>query len=259
MKTKTGYIILLILFAQLNALAQVSFYKKTENSRYLLYAISSSYAPVMLNVSLDSLNLEVGKLIPSKGDTLLMLDLDQGFWTEETDISPWVSAVVNLGDPDARADNFQYQLPFANGSSFECIQGFNGKFSHRSEASKYAVDFKMPVGTPIHAARGGVIIFTKEDSNVGGNNRDKYINQANKIMILHEDGTIGNYVHLVQNGVVVEEGDQVETGQLIGYSGNTGFTTTPHLHFVVRVFKDATRIRFKDINGSPRKGRNYSH
>jgi murein DD-endopeptidase MepM/ murein hydrolase activator NlpD len=56
---------------------------------------------------------------------------------------------------------------------------------------------------------------------------------ANFIVILHADGTTGEYYHLARDGVAVAEGETVNRGQLIGYSGNTGRSTMPHLHFGV--------------------------
>lgn len=128
---------------------------------------------------------------------------------------------------------YNYNLPFAKGKRYKIMQGHFGKFSHTSRQSKYAIDFKMNVGQPIHAMRDGVVINLKEDSNEGGRSREKYIDKANFVLIYHQDGTISQYVHLKHNGVLVEKYDSIKKGQLIGYSGNTGFSTAPHLHFAI--------------------------
>jgi murein DD-endopeptidase MepM/ murein hydrolase activator NlpD len=94
----------------------------------------------------------------------------------------------------------------------------------------------MPEGTAIHAARSGIVVEIKENSNVGGNDR-KYLSDANYISIYHSDGTFGNYVHIKYNGVLVKLGQIIKEGQIIGLSGNTGFTSGPHLHFSVDVPK----------------------
>ena len=52
--------------------------------------------------------------------------------------------------------------------------------------------------------------------------------------ILHDDGTMGVYLHLMKGSVAVREGQRVETGTRIARSGNTGNSTGPHLHFVVQ-------------------------
>ncbi len=143
---------------------------------------------------------------------------------------------ITYGNPGgAKPDeNFQYTLPFQKGLTYKIIQGFNGKFSHNYDRSRHAIDFNMNIGDTICAARRGIVVTAKEDSNKGGKTR-KYQSFSNKIVIYHEDGTFAHYAHLVQNGVLVELGDTVEKGQAIGISGNTGFSSGPHLHFVVRI------------------------
>lgn len=124
-----------------------------------------------------------------------------------------------------------YQYPYAQGAHYPIVQGFGGGYSHRG-ASKYAVDFAMPIGTAIHAARAGVVIDLVEQHTRGGASR-QYAKYANYVVILHEDDTTGEYYHLEKNGVVVTRGERVKVGQKIGYSGNTGFSSLPHLHFAV--------------------------
>lgn len=128
-------------------------------------------------------------------------------------------------------DGYRYRLPYASGKRWPVLQGFNSSFSHTG-LEEYAVDFRMPEGTPIHAAREGTVVKTEEAHNRGCWERGcgRF---ANYIVILHSDGTTGEYYHLQQHGVLVEVGDTVRRGQHIGYSGNTGHTTTPHLHFAV--------------------------
>ena len=144
-----------------------------------------------------------------------------------------------------------YELPFKNGKRYKIIQGFKGTFTHSSEQSLYAIDFKMPIGDTIVAARSGIVIRTVDHfTEHGGKSlRDK----SNQILIYHDDGTIAYYVHLDTNGVLVEVGDQVEAGDAIGISGFTGYTTTPHLHFVVRNLRSAIPIAFKNYKNLGKK------
>jgi len=122
-----------------------------------------------------------------------------------------------------------YTLPFSKGSKFLLIQGYNSKMSHKNEIS---LDFKMKKGSKICAARAGVVTATKENSDVGGL-KDEYLSQGNHIIIKHDDGGEAMYWHLKKDGVLVNIGDTVKQGQHIGYSGNTGYTAFPHLHFQV--------------------------
>ena len=143
-----------------------------------------------------------------------------------------ISCKWTIGDKDALHDEEQiYMLPYERGKSYLILQGYNSSFSHIG-LEQYAVDFKMDVGTPVHAAREGVVAKIEESGDKGcwdnGCGAD-----ANYIVILHDDGTTGEYYHLQKNGVLVEIGDHVDAGQKIGLSGNTGHTTGPHLHFAV--------------------------
>jgi murein DD-endopeptidase MepM/ murein hydrolase activator NlpD len=131
----------------------------------------------------------------------------------------------------AHDESSSYVLPYPSGQSFPVSQGFHGKYSHTG-GDCYSIDFKMPEGSPVHAARAGTVVGAKDDSNIGGGNK-KYEWDANFILIRHSDGTFGHYVHLQKAGVKVKVGDTVTAGQLIGYSGNTGHSTGPHLHFAV--------------------------
>ena len=126
-------------------------------------------------------------------------------------------------------DAYIYDLPFKKGTKHKVVQGYGGSFSHNKKA---ALDFNMPEGTPVYAARGGIIYSFKDDSNEGGV-LPKYNRKANYIIIKHSDGSYGCYWHLKKDGVAIKQGT-VAKGQLIGYSGSTGFVLRPHLHFAVK-------------------------
>jgi len=125
--------------------------------------------------------------------------------------------------------SYVYWLPYKSGVRHLFIQGANSSFSHKGELS---FDFKMKKGSKICAARPGTVIATKSDSDKGGL-KDEFLDDGNHISIQHDDGSIAHYWHLEQNGVIVKLGDKVTKGQLIGFSGNTGYTAFPHLHFQV--------------------------
>lgn len=160
-------------------------------------------------------------------------------------------------------DDHLYLLPYADGTSYRVLQGFGSKFSHRG-TEQYAVDFKMKEGTAVHAARGGVVVRV-EESNSKGCWEDGCGAYANFIVVLHDDGTTGEYYHLQQNGALVEAGERVTAGQKIGLSGNTGHTALPHLHFAVYRATNNARsqslpISFLSSDGvvyQPRRGHHY--
>jgi hypothetical protein len=94
---------------------------------------------------------------------------------------------------------------------------------------KYALDLDMPIGTEVIASRAGVVVRV-EERYVDG---DHTFGHENYVLIEHDDGTVARYVHLTQNGALVALDDEVEQGDLVGYSGNTGNSRGPHLHFDV--------------------------
>ncbi len=125
--------------------------------------------------------------------------------------------------------SYVYSLPYVKGRSFYIVQGYFGVFSHKERA---ALDFKMKRDTKICAARDGVVVRIKEDSDKGGMNK-KYRSDGNNIVIQHADGSRAGYWHLQKNGALVNVGDTVKKGQVIALSGKTGYASTPHLHFLV--------------------------
>lgn len=164
--------------------------------------------------------------------------------------SPQQRAIKNLQKGKARDDSsYVYALPYETGSSHLIVQGYYSAYSHKN---RVAIDFKMPEGTKITAARSGIVVRLKEDSNKGGVNK-KYRQSANLVVIEHEDGSRAGYWHLQQNGVLVNLGDTVQQGQVIALSGKTGYAALPHLHFLVWTSKNGQwqqiPTRFHTTNG----------
>jgi len=133
-------------------------------------------------------------------------------------------------------DSAIYRLPYAPGRRYKVSQGYNGGFSHKG-SNQYAIDWQMPEGTPVFAAREGLVVKVKDDSNAGGSSI-KYDPFNNYVLIRHSDGTLGHYCHLQKAGVTVKPGQLVKAGDLIAHSGNTGFSSGPHLHFSVFKTRD---------------------
>jgi murein DD-endopeptidase MepM/ murein hydrolase activator NlpD len=140
----------------------------------------------------------------------------------------------NGGYPD---NDYHYGLPFDDGRSVRISQASRGPTHLAGSGSEHAVDFELPIGSNVYAAREGKVIAVKDDSNTGGPDL-KFRDLSNHIVIKHEDGTYAEYQHLKLHGVLVKPSQQVSKNQRIGYSGNTGSTAGPHLHFCVFYFND---------------------
>ncbi len=160
------------------------------------------------------------------------------------------------GSPEARHQPERpYRPPFAPGEEFTIGQAWGGVFSHTEPHAYHAVDIAMPIGTPIHAARGGVVMDKARWFHRSGLDRDRYGPRANFIRILHDDGSMAVYAHLDYAGVRVQPGQRVERGHYIGRSGNTGFSSGPHLHFVIQENRGMQLVsvpfEFEGSNGAP--------
>jgi len=122
----------------------------------------------------------------------------------------------------------------------------------------------MPEGTHVLAARDGLVVKVKDDSDTGGSSL-KYDQYNNYVLIRHDDGTLAHYCHLHKGGVQVKPGQRVHAGDWLALSGNTGFSSGPHLHFCVFKTKNGRErlslpVQFKTADEKSitlRTGRNY--
>lgn len=243
------------------------FYEALENEKgYALFARNPEVYPISIRMQYELVNMRVKPdrnvfVIPPKTERYKLNRLIQSEKREAFKMS--YSYKTTKGDAvNAKHDsNTVYIAPFAHGVKYNCGQAWGGLFSHFGD-NHFAIDFTMDIGTPVHAARGGIVIDIVEKYNRGGPSKEmgKY---GNKIEVLHEDGSIAAYVHLRQWGAEVEVGQEVQVGDFLGYSGNTGRSTGPHLHFDVRVptFGEQNSVPFllKDLEGPvvPKEGHYY--
>lgn len=130
----------------------------------------------------------------------------------------------------APQDSSTYVLPYRVGDDHRVTNTTGHYIRANGGVGLYAIDFAMPIGTPVHAARGGVVVAVR-DTFPDGNGVDL---EENFVFVRHTEGTIARYFHLTRGGAAVESGDTVRAGDLIGFSGNTGQTAGPHLHFDVQ-------------------------
>lgn len=121
-----------------------------------------------------------------------------------------------------------YSLPFTVGDGYTLTQGNCGGASHTGRFS-YAFDFAMPVGTPVVAARDGIVFSLRADRPDGTGS----VGDENFLIVEHPDGEFSRYIHLRRAGVLVQRGDAVRRGDTIALSGHSGRSAFPHLHFDV--------------------------
>ncbi len=142
--------------------------------------------------------------------------------------------------PDAETP---YYLPYEAGTDSLVVQGNHGPVSHQNES---AIDFLMPMHTPILAVRDGVVIEV-DDSQT----KTCWLTQdcrGNRVIIKHEDGTRARYWHLEYGGARVAVGQRVQRGEVIAFSGQTGIAFVPHLHFSMRDSQGKSiEVRFADV------------
>jgi len=204
----------------------------------IFYAINNYHGPVEILMDVTQRSNIVIKpewpksyVIPANSELLLATVKAKHkymAWSFQYNVSS------TLGDPAAIHDsNHNYKLPFVGNKHYYITQAFGGKFSHFGEQNQYAIDIAMPEGSDVLAARAGVVMDIAEDFYDGSADASK-LQRGNYIRILHDDGSMAVYAHLQLESVVVAKGQLIEAQQKIAQSGNTGFTTGPHLHFVVQ-------------------------
>ena len=204
-----------------------------------LYARNDFHSPVELVLALDVLEdvklpppeQSMRWVLPPRSDTeLLQLHAIDEY------AEPYVSyRIIYLhGDPDSEhIMDRPYRAPFALAKKFKVSQAFPIGVTHDTADSYYAVDFVMPIGTDVYAARAGTVVEVASTNFRAGVDPEEEGTSANLVRILHDDGTFAVYAHLNWNTIRVRPGDEVKRGEYIADSGNTGFSTGPHLHFVV--------------------------
>ena len=164
-----------------------------------------------------------------------------------------VAISIDLGSSTTEPDpDVVYAVPFGGSARRPLIQGFDGEGTHLG-SMRYSLDFGMPQGTPILAAREGVVLYL-QDGFTEGRADPALLERANLVVIAHGDGTMASYGHL-ERGITVAVGDTVREGHVLGRSGRTGFAGQPHLHFHVgvRMLGEPGRtipIRMRDRSGA---------
>lgn len=229
--------VVFLLFSLVSSAQNIEVYSKKTTNGFVLMADNPAYTPVSANIiyTLENLKLNGSDVVVVKPQKRKQVIGKLHIIDRSKPSKFSYKYTTNFGDTflEDFDEDYEYRLPFAKDSTYTVIQGYDGNFSHQGEE---ALDFKMPVGSPVMAAREGLVVKVVENFDKGCPEKE-CAEFGNVVRIMHSDGTFAEYVHLKLDGAVVEEGQKVEKGQLIGYSGNTGFSTAPHLHFVVYLQK----------------------
>jgi len=213
----------------------IKVYTKKVGNGYNVYIDNKEYCPVSIQLNFELTNLEttVKKdntiVVPARNFEYLLASLKPTVSVGKIALN--YNFKCNYGDVTLKYfdSDFVYELPYANQEKFRIGQGYFGKSTHKGIN---ALDFNMPLKTPIHAARAGTVVKVVDFNSKNCFNAScaKF---NNYILIYHEDGTFSQYAHIAKNGSKVKTGDFVQAGQLVCLSGNTGYSSGPHLHFAV--------------------------
>ena len=168
-------------------------------------------------------------VVMPEGATVKILDGANGPWRRVTyqQQTGWAHGDYLRNIASGGKNNL---LPWTANVTFQVTQGHNGG-SHTGLGA-WAWDFGLPIGTPVRAAHFGTARLVKGNSTVGGCN-SAYANDANYVIVDQGNGYESLYLHL--SSVSVGAGQAVQRGDLVGYSGQTGWSCGPHLHFQVQL------------------------
>lgn len=205
----------------------------------LLYAVNPYHGPISLHIEMTkTVNAQSDPLWPKTYDVPASTDYYLGTIEALQDNKSWSYAYqfsYILGQNNPAYDvNFAYTLPYRAIGDAYISQGFAGTFSHFDDQNKYAIDIPLAEGTEVVAARDGVVMDYAEDFIKGGT-EEKNLFRNNFVRIAHDDGSMALYAHLKLESVVVGNGQRVKAGQKLAESGDTGFSTGPHLHFAIQI------------------------
>ena len=140
-----------------------------------------------------------------------------------------------------------YRLPWPEGKTNMFIHG-KGANPHFHKRDLHAVDIALGEGTPVLAAREGVVDSVEDQQGRGEDEEQPATFEGNYVRVRHADDTYATYAHLAREGVRVRPGDRVTAGQLLGYSGSSGEVARAQLHFGVSRFEKNAAGRWEELS-----------
>ncbi|GAA0732006.1 hypothetical protein GCM10009430_44780 [Aquimarina litoralis] len=229
------------------------YYQETDDG-YKILADNGEFCPVSVEIDfkIENLTSSIGdiKIIEVPEQTTQFYIADLTVVDRKKALRLGFSVRYNHGDhlQEDYDTDYAYHLPFKKGTEHMVTQGYNGTISHHNEN---ALDFRMPIGTPIYAAREGKVVLVEQSFNKTCTGED-CARFNNYILVYHSDGTFAEYTHIKKDGAIVAPGDLIKKGQHIGFSGNVGWSTGPHLHFIVFLqrFNDRETLPTKFLIGN---------
>lgn len=240
-----GVLLLLIPVLAQAGLSQIKIFDEEQDGTYRFYA--SNQNPNEYTVFFNYSNirgfhkpyeLPSHVLVPAGAKKQFLFELVSKEGARNNKFNYTISALPGSVENSSHNSDHVYLLPFPNNTSQMMGQGYNGKRTHKG---MNALDFNMNIGNTVCAARGGTVVVVKEDSELGGPKK-AYMFDANYVTIQHDDGSFSEYAHLDYNGVLVDVGDRVAAGQAIAKSGNSGYSSGPHLHFEVYILTPKGKV-----------------
>lgn len=233
----------------------VDFYKITDG--YVIFADNHELSPVSVQVDLDLKNMKSTEgnnkifVIPAQ---VTNYEITRVKIIDSRKASKFhVNTLAGLGDHTQKEYDYDYpyDLPYDSNVTHKVVQGYNGQLSHKHQ---HALDFNIPSGGRILAARNGVVVDV-EDRNSKSCGHPKCNKYNNYVRIYHSDGTFAEYTHIKRGSAKIRKGDTVAQGQHIASSGNVGWATGAHLHFEVFLMNMDKKVtvptKFRIAQGMP--------
>lgn len=229
-----SFVLFILIVPQCMFAQKIKIFQEQKQNGYVIYGSNKEFFPISVILDFNLTNMKFSEdaskilVVPPGTEKYNLGELTVVNSTKQYNFS--YKFKTAMGDLNLTNTNqtFGYELPYQKGKSIKVYQGYNGTFSHKDQK---ALDFTMPEGTDVLAAREGTIVdFIQNNTEACPREECKKYN--NYVTVMHDDGTFAQYVHIQYNSVKVTLGAKIKTGDVIAHSGNVGWTNGPHLHFV---------------------------